>query len=504
MTTTAKRASGVFLHVTSLPSAFGIGDLGPESYKFADRLVSLKQQFWSVLPLNPTSPTEGNSPYKTDSAFAANPLLISPEKLSEEGLITKPQMENARLKATNKVDFVAAEKTKTALLNHAFQAFCKSKNKALTGAADFEQFQLEMSGWLNDYALYKALASKSGEPWYLWPGPLRNREPQALVRHAESLKEQVEQEKFVQYTFFSQWQALKEYCNKRGVKIFGDLAFYVSLESADVWAHPDLFKLNKQLMPQFIAGVPPDYFSKTGQLWGTPIYKWRRLAETQFEWWISRLEHNLKFCDVLRFDHFRGFVAYWQVPAHAKTAKTGRWIRAPTKTFFNKVKEHFPTLPFIAEDLGYITKPVHKVISWLGLPGMRVLLFAFGGSAANPHRPENHVSNAVVYTGTHDTNTVRGWFTQEADAKAKRKVFAEVGREVSETQVSFEFVKMALSSKARLSIVPLQDVLGLGSEARMNFPARQSGNWLWRVTAEQLASEKLNEFGQAAKQANRG
>ncbi len=314
------------------------------------------------------------------------------------------------------------------------------------------------------------------------------------MKKADELKQLVEREKFVQYVFFCQLRTLKIHCQKMNVRIVGDLPFYVSLDSADVWAHPELFKLSKSLKPKYVGGVPPDYFSRTGQLWGTPVYDWRSLQGEQFDWWIRRIEHNLKFCDLLRLDHFRGFVAYWQVSSHAKTAKAGIWIRAPSKHFLGTMQRHFPTLPFIAEDLGAITKPVNRAITQLGIPGMRVLLFAFDGSKNNPHLPENYPENCVAYTGTHDTNTVKGWFLKEPSAEIKQRLFRYIGREVSEQDVSLEFVKLTFASKAKLGIIPLQDVLGLGHEARMNSPARQAGNWQWRVLKKQLTGEHLEKL----------
>lgn len=494
MIATQNRCSGILLHITSLPSAFGIGDLGPESYKFVNLLATLKQHYWNILPLNPTNPSAGNSPYKTDSVFAGNPLLISPEQLAEEGLSSKEQMDATRYQATSKVNYEAAQTTKAKLLEKAFHVFLASKRKGLASGPDFETFKSEMVNWLDDYALYKALKKKNDQPWYLWPESVRNREPSAMAKKTESLREIVEKEKFVQYVFFSQWLSLKAYCLKMQVKVFGDLPFYVSLDSADVWSHPELFKLNKRRTPEYKAGVPPDYFSRNGQLWDMPVYDWQELTKTQFEWWINRLKHNLKLCDLLRFDHFRGFVAYWRVPAHAKTAKTGRWIRAPSKSFFEAVKRHVPDLPFVAEDLGVITKPVKTIIQTLGVPGMRVLLFAFDGSQTNPHLPKNYINNCVAYTGTHDTNTVKGWFLNEATQEIKQRVFKYVGHVVSEHEISYEFIKLALTSKSNLCIIPLQDLLSLGPEARMNHPAQKSNNWQWRATTKQLTNEELSRL----------
>ena len=498
-----QRVSGILLHISSLPSRFGIGDLGPKNRRFVDLLAEAKQRCWSVLPLNPTSPEEGNSPYKTRSAFAGNPLFVSPELLVEEGLLTKNEVERWEMPSQNRVNYPAVYPSKDVMFKKAYLGFKKSKNHTLLGAFDFDSFCEENAGWLDDWALFEAARKKTGVPWHLWPANLRNREVSALTNKRLSLKDEVGLERFVQFAFFSQWQALKAYCAKNEVKILGDLPFYVAYESVDVWVHPELFKLTKTKAPQYVAGVPPDYFSRTGQLWGTPIYDWQNLKKNRFEWWTTRIAHNLNLCDLLRFDHFRGFVAYWQVPAGAKTAKAGCWIRAPSKSFLKTVQECFPGLPFVAEDLGAITLPVRETLRRLGIPGMRVLLFGFDDSKTNPNLPRNLAENAMVYTGTHDTNTIKGWYQQEATQKQKTAITKYLGREISAQEACPEFTRLALASKAKLCIIPMQDVLCLGSEARMNCPALQSGNWEWRVTAEQLASEKLKHLRELVLESNR-
>lgn len=489
LTAKKSRSSGILLHITSLPSKFGIGDLGPESYRFIHLLVHLNQRYWSILPLSPTRLEDGNSPYQTSSAFAGTPLLISPEKLIEEALLPS-EYERKVVRPSGRVNFRAVYSKKEALLKKAHVNFKKTKNQS-----DFEAFHAQNELWLDNYALYAALRKKTSNPWYLWNSSLRKRETKAVAEKNQALKEEIEREKFLQYTFFSQWQLLKDYCKKKHVSIIGDLPFYMAYDSADVWVHPELFSLNAYGKPRFVGGVPPDYFSATGQLWGNPVYDWQKMQQTGFEWWTNRIKHSLKFCDKLRLDHFRGFVAYWQVPAFAETAKKGRWVKTPSEEFFESLKKSFPSLPFIAEDLGMIDTPVKRAIRRLGVPGMRVLLFGFDGSAKNPHLPKNHIKNSVVYTGTHDTNTVRGWFAKEATAKEKQNVYKQIGRRVSHAEVSFEFVKLALESRANLSIIPLQDILSFGAEARMNNPSRNSDNWRWRVTDKQLASERLQDFG---------
>lgn len=492
--TSAQRASGVFLHLTSLPSDFGIGDLGPWSYRFADLLSKTNQHYWSILPLGPTSTQYGNSPYHATSAFAGNTLLLSPEILVEEGLLANEDIEPIK-QPFGRVDFKTVTTTKEKMKKKAYLNFTQNKTSAIkVSEYDFEKFCLENLSWLNDYALFSALEGVTEKPWYLWPSQLRDRDAKALAQKEAELKNNVDQEKFAQFIFSRQWSFLKEYCQTKEVAVFGDLPFYMSYDSVDVWVHPELFMLDNKKQPNYVGGVPPDYFSKSGQRWGNPTYNWRELEKTHFQWWISRIQRNLKLCDILRFDHFRGFTAYWQIPASFKTAKKGRWIRSPSKSFFKTLKWFFPNLPFVAEDLGLITSNVRENLSLLGIPGMKVLVFAFNGSLDNPNIPMNHTKNSVVYTGTHDTNTVKGWFIDEATCKEKELLFKCIGKKVSKNQVCREFIKLALSSNANLSIIPLQDLLSLGSEARMNHPAKPSLNWEWRLKSEQLTNKNFEEF----------
>ncbi len=483
-----ERSSGILLHVSSLPSAFGIGDLGPASFRFVDLLARHKQHYWSILPLTPARLQDGNSPYQTSSAFAGNTLLISPEKLAEDGLLPKVYLTNTA-KSLGRVDYRFAYAQKMRLVEEAYGNFKKSKISAVASSFTLEDFCAE--SWVDDYALYCALRKKAAEPWYSWPSAIRRREKWAVAEKQQAFREEVELQKFAQYLFFSQWHTLRNYCQAKQVRVIGDMPFYVAYDSADVWVNPELFKLNTKGKPRFVSGVPPDYFSSNGQLWGNPVYNWKKMSETDFKWWINRIRHSLKMYDKLRLDHFRGFVAYWQVPASAATAKDGRWVKACPQEFLDSVKTAFPSLPFIAEDLGVINEPVRQTIGKLGIPGMRVLVFAFDGDKNNPHLPRNHPTNSVVLTGTHDTNTVRGWFVNEATAKERQNVFRVIGRKVSAEEVPLEMVKLAQSSVAKLSIIPFQDVLSLGSKARMNNPSKSSGNWEWRVTSKQLANKKL-------------
>ena len=378
-----QRASGVLLHITSLPSAFGIGDLGPESYRFADLLAAYKQRYWSILPLSPTRLEDGNSPYQTSSAFAGNPLLISPELLVEDGFLPEQSTKTSE-KPSDSVDFKLVYPLKEAFIQIAYATFKKTGLQA----SEFEAFCDQNAKWLDDYALYVVLRQKAGKPWQEWLPSLRQREPKTLARKQQLLAQDIEETKFAQYLFFSQWRRLKEHCQKRGIKIIGDIPFYVAHDSADVWVHPELFSLHGNGKARYVGGVPPDYFSATGQLWGNPVYNWERHKETGFEWWMDRIRHNLMLCDMLRLDHFRGFVAYWQVSAIAKTAVRGRWVKTPSDAFFKVLKGAFPSLPFIAEDLGYIDKPVEDAIKELGIPGMRVILFGLDGAKDNPTFPK--------------------------------------------------------------------------------------------------------------------
>ncbi|MDR0373403.1 MAG: 4-alpha-glucanotransferase [Nitrososphaerota archaeon] len=483
------RASGILLHITSLPSAFGIGDLGPESYRFVDLLADSKQQYWSILPLSPIRLKDGNSPYQTSSVFAGNPLLISPQQLTKDGFLPKLNAKQIS-KFGSQVAFAAIYPQKKVMLQEAYQNFKKSRIKT----SEFDTFCSQNERWLCDYALYAALRQKTDTPWYEWLPSIRNREPKIINQKQQQLKEEIEAEKFFQYLFFSQWSRLKEYCKTKQIRILGDMPFYVAHDSADVWVHPELFNLCQNGKPHYVGGVPPDYFSTTGQLWGNPVYDWQKHEKTGFEWWINRIKHNLLLCDRLRLDHFRGLVAYWQVSARAKTAKRGHWIKTPSQTFFETLKQAFPSLPFIAEDLGYIDAPVKQIIEQLGIPGMRILLFGLDGSKTNLHTPENYVKNSVAYTGTHDTNTVRGWFTTEANTKQRQTLSKLIGKPLSKRDVSFEAIKLVTSSLAGLCILPLQDVLGLGAEARMNNPSHPLGNWQWRVTEKQFSSMNLDKL----------
>ena len=485
-----RRVSGILLPITSLPSQFGIGDLGKGAYKFVDFLKDTKQSFWQILPLNPTESFYFNSPYHGTSAFAGNTLFISPEILFEEGLLEKGNLENLPQFSNDKVEFDKVIELKKSFFEIAFGKF---KIKSLR--YEFEDFCLNNSSWLDDFALFRALKGRFGVSWGDWLEELRDRNSQALNAVKGELSEEIEKVKFLQFIFDKQWKALKEYANENGVHIIGDIPFYVDYDSVDVWVHPELFKLNENRKPYAVGGVPPDCFSSTGQLWGNPVYNWDKFREDKYEWWVKRFERALETVDIIRIDHFRGFVAYWEVKAEEKTAINGEWVNVPSYDFFNTLLKRFVSLPAIAEDPGIITTDVGEVMKHFGFPGMKVLLFAFGNdNPYNPYLPHMYEKNCVVYTGTHDNNTVKGWFEKEAKEDEKLRFFKYIGKEVSVNEVNWEFIKLAMSSISDISIIPLQDILGLGEEGRMNIPGTIKDNWRFRFSLNALidsVKEKL-------------
>ena len=489
-----QRASGILMHLISLPSHFGIGDMGPYAYQFADMLYDSGQTLWQVLPLTTTSIDCGNSPYTSNSAFAGNKLLISPELLAKEGLLNEVTFKNASSCFENNfIDYLQVRRVKNELLSKAYKTYCENPADCKT---EFEIFISKNSYWLDNYALYSALRETIGLPWYLWPESLRDRSPQVLREKRQNLEGMIEFEKFIQFLFFKQWISLKRYCNEKGIKIVGDLPFYVSYDSADVWSKPELFKLDVDKKPLFVSGVPPDYFSATGQLWNHPIYNWEKHNETHFEWWETRINRCLGFYDLMRIDHFRGLLAYWEIPVNEKTAVNGKWVATPSDAFFSMLKNRFPSLPFIAEDLGVITDDVRQVLDTLQLPRTYVLVFAFDGVQNNAHLPHNHKKNSVVYTGTHDTNTVRGWFNKDANQTVRNTLKNYLGKTLSESDVSWEFVKMAESSNSKFCIIPVQDLLSLGSEARLNNPASSVNNYLWKLNDKQFFNIPLSALNE--------
>ncbi|HEY9803968.1 MAG TPA: 4-alpha-glucanotransferase [Leptolyngbyaceae cyanobacterium] len=476
------RSSGVLLHPTSFPGRFGIGDLGLEAYRFIDFLERSYQQYWQVLPLGPTG--YGNSPYMCYSALAGNHLLISPDKLRDEGLLAEEDLANLPNFPTDKVDFEQVAPIKIQLLKKACENF-------KTRASDIQQqkftgFCATKAYWLDDYALFMALKdTQDNSSWYTWEPAIAKREPEALERVQRQLTDEIFYYKFIQYEFFRQWSELKSYANLRGIEIIGDIPIYVAHDSADVWANPEIFCLDEQTGEvALMAGVPPDYFSATGQLWGNPVYNWEELQKQDFKWWVQRFEAMLDYVDVIRIDHFRGFEAFWTVPQGEETAINGKWVKAPGEELFDVIKQKLGKLPVLAEDLGVITPEVEALRDKYEFPGMKVLQFAFGSDPGNPFLPFNYTSNFVVYTGTHDNDTTLGWFNQASDYE-KHNLLLYLGC-VSPEGIHWDLIRLALSSVANQAILPLQDILGLGNEARMNFPSVAKGNWEWRYDTSAL------------------
>jgi len=427
-----RRGSGILLHITSLPSPYGVGDMGPGAYQFADFLVETKQSIWQILPLNPTDLAHGNSPYQSVSAFAGNPLLISPELMLRQGFLAQSDVENVPGYQIRPLDYPSVIASKEHIFRVAYERFRQGGKRH-----EYERFCAENSSWLDDFTLFISLRDHfSGKSWTEWPQEIRDRQPEALESLKDELHDALEKARFLQYVFFEQWHSLKAYCNHRGIQIFGDIPIYAIHDSADVWANPELFTLDDERKPSVVAGVPPDYFSETGQLWGNPVYRWDVLRERGYGWWIQRLQHNIKLFDLVRIDHFRGLVGYWVVPAGEKNAVNGQWVEAPAEDFLNALLRRFPQLPIIAEDLGVITPDVREIMHRFDLPGMKVLLFAFGEDLPkNPYIPHNLEKNCVLYTGTHDNNTARGWFERDANLEVKKRLFHYLGREVQAEKI---------------------------------------------------------------------
>lgn len=482
------RSAGILLHPTSLPGPFGIGDLGPAAFGWIDALARARQKWWQVLPLGPTG--FGDSPYQAFSAFAGNPYLVSPELLLQDGLLQHGDLVAPGLPA-EQVDFGPVIEYKVALLNKAWENYLRSGGAGIKSA--FEEFCGRHASWLEDFALYMALKdAQGGRSWLEWPADLCLRQPAALDKARKELKDQVGLHRFRQFLFFRQWQALKQYAHQRGIRYIGDVPIFVSSDSCDVWANRELFLLDERGRPRVVSGVPPDYFSRTGQLWGNPLYDWPRLRQTNYAWWVARLRTALELVDIVRLDHFRGFEAYWEIPANLPTAEVGRWVPGPGSHFFTALRTAFGGLPLIAEDLGIITPPVEALREQFTLPGMRVLQFAFMGDIEPRFLPHNYDRHTVVYTGTHDNDTTRGWYACLSD-REKHYVRRYLGRD--DNAIAWDLIRLAWSSVADYAIAPLQDVLNLGTEARMNLPGRPAGNWGWRFTKEMLTDELLDRLG---------
>ncbi|MCC7446469.1 MAG: 4-alpha-glucanotransferase, partial [Anaerolineae bacterium] len=480
--------SGILLHPTSLPGSYGIGDLGEAAYYFVDFLEATGQTVWQVLPLGPTS--YGDSPYQSLSAFAGNPLLISFDKLVEAGWLTDDDVDNIPAFTPYQIDYGAVINYHNEMLNRAYQRF--ESTATADQKAQFAAWQHENSEWLDDFTLYMALKnSNGGKPWVEWPEGQALRDPNTLNDVRKTLAPQITEQAFRQWVFYDQWLELKAYANSKGVRLVGDIPIFVAHDSSDVWGNPHLFYLDKQGKPTVIAGVPPDYFSATGQRWGNPLYRWDVLAKDGYAWWLRRFKTMLAQVDLIRVDHFRGFEAYWEVPASEETAVNGRWVKGPGAHFFDTVRASLGELPIIAEDLGLITPEVKALRDTNHLPGMRVLQFAFTDECEDSeHMPHNFVPNSLVYTGTHDNNTTLGWW-QEASPEIHECTEGYIGHKITEPH--WDLIRLAMMSVSHTAIFPLQDVLGFGADTRMNLPGRPYGNWAWRFTTEWLEKPTINE-----------
>ncbi|HWB83440.1 MAG TPA: 4-alpha-glucanotransferase [Bryobacteraceae bacterium] len=485
------RTSGILLHPTSLPGPFGIGELGPEALRFVDWLAEARQQVWQMLPLGPTA--YGDSPYQLFSAFAGNPLLISVDGLQREGWLQASDLDAVPQFAEDCVEFESVIGWKAGILRHAFARFHQSAN------AGFDDFCRQNAAWLEDYALFMSLKKAHGGEavWTRWNPAIARREPAALETWKSRLMTEIEFHKFTQFAFFRQWRALQSYCAARGIRLMGDVPIYVAHDSADVWAHPDLFQLDEGGEPVVVAGVPPDYFSATGQLWGNPIYRWDRIAAAGYEWWIERMRAALASFDFVRMDHFRGFEAYWEVPAGEKTAIHGRWIKGPGADLFRTLQAALGRLLLVAENLGVITPEVEAIRTQFGFPGMAILQFAFGKDAQAPgFKPHNYSHHLVAYTGTHDNDPVMGWWrsaggdsTRTAQDVEEEKAYARAYLNTDGCEMNWVMIRTLMASVADTILFPAQDVLGLGSESRMNTPGIPGGNWRWRYRPGAFTAE---------------
>jgi 4-alpha-glucanotransferase len=492
-----ERSSGLLLHISSLPSYGGIGDLGPAAYWFADFLASAKQRLWQVLPLSPTG--FGNSPYAALSAFAGNPLLISLEKLVEAHWLTPDRIQGLAGHAGN-VNFQEVEAHKRPLLHEAARNFLAHHDDEQWGR--FQRFRQENAFWLVDYARFSVLRERfSSGYWLSWPKEFAQREPEALLRLQQECQEHLEVEQAIQFAFDEQWKALRAYCAERDIRFIGDVAIFVNFDSADVWTHPELFELKADLTPIRVAGVPPDYFSATGQRWGNPIYRWDVLQSRNFDWWVDRIRRTRALYDIIRLDHFRGFEAFWAIPAEDETAIHGEWVKAPGAALFTTLREKLGDLPLIAEDLGLITHEVDALRDEFGLPGMRVLQFAFSDRASQNYLPHRYTTNSVVYTGTHDNDTTLGWWQHGVSDKERLAVYIYLNP--SPNDVVWAMIRAASASVADVCIFPVQDILVLGSEARMNTPALPKNNWTWRMAPGALGNDQAHGLAQLAEMTDR-
>lgn len=486
---TSSRASGVLLHPTSLPGRYGIGELGEEAARFIDFLVASRQRIWQVLPLGPTS--YGDSPYQAFSAFAGNPMLISLSQLVADGLLAQDDLSGVPAFSPDAVDYGWVISWKKPLLRQAFQNFEAHANPA--SQREFQTFSSRQAGWLLDFARFMAFKDHfEGKAWGEWDPEIRSRDPKALERLSADLADEIRFQQFLQYVFFKQWGAVKAYANSRGIQVMGDIPIFVAYDSADVWANPELFYLDETGHPTVVAGVPPDYFSETGQLWGNPLYRWDVMKDQEYRWWIQRLSKAMALYDLIRVDHFRGFEAFWEVPAGEETAINGRWVKAPGEDLFETIERELGKLPIVAEDLGVITPEVEALRDRFDFPGMKILQFAFS-DPTNAYLPHNFGANCVVYTGTHDNDTTQGWY-DAASVQERDYMRRYVGCDGSDAP--WDLIRLGMMSVADRAVFPMQDLLGLGSEARLNTPGRASGNWSWRYPPEVLTDALANRLAE--------
>ena len=488
-----QRSSGILLHPTSLPGNYGIGTLGKEAFHFIDFLSKADQHLWQILPLGPTG--FADSPYQSFSSAAGNPLLIDPELLVKNGLLESQDLRVAETPEETPVDYGTLIPMKLSLLKKAYEQFIKKNNP--DQQKGFRNFTNHNGSWLNDYALFMALKEHfQWEPWYTWDEPLKMRDPSALNDYRALLSEAIEFQKFIQYLFFLQWFAVQDYAHLKKIRIIGDIPLYVAYDSVDVWVNPRFFRLDESLTPVAVGGVPPDYFSETGQLWGNPLYDWDAILDDGCTWWIDRIRNNLKLYDIIRIDHFRGFAAYWSVPYGDETAVNGEWIACPGKEFFQCLENSLGDLPLIAEDLGVITADVDELRDSNGFPGMKILQFAFDSAEANDHLPYNFTKNTVVYTGTHDNDTILGW-VQSASPEDREFLLDYLNS--AESSVCWDLIRLAWASVANTAIVPMQDLLELGTEARMNLPGTTDNNWRWRASSGSFGDELAEKLAHITK-----
>jgi len=483
------RGAGLLLPAASLPSAYGIGDLGPGARSFADFLSRSCQKYWQLLPLNPTRTEQGHSPYSSVSSMAGNILLISPDLLVEDGLLNMSDVAGRQVQSSPEIEYAMAERIKTELLEKAYRRFREGNFESMN--RKFKKFCVKEAYWLDDFSLYRVIRKEQGKPWNLWPEKYRDRDPEALENFTKEHEETLRKIKWSQFIFYRQLHSLRAYCNDLGILLFGDLPFYLSYDSADIWAHPDIFCLDENRAMSGVAGVPPDYFSATGQLWGMPTFRWDKLKEQEYDWWICRLRKNLELFDILRLDHFRAFAGYWEVPAGEETAVNGKWKPGPGADFFRVVEDKLGKLPFVAEDLGDYMEDVYRLRDEIGLPGMKVLQFAFGENMPTAvDTPHNFTTNCIVYTGTHDNNTTLGWYRQEASRSHRERLRQYTGIKIGAKDICKMMGRIAYASVARIAILPVQDVLELDEKFRLNTPGSGEGNWLWQLQPDQLGDRQ--------------